>query len=98
MMGITSPELGNSWNPMPAHVHELRMEAYFYFDIPDEKAVSHVMGQPKETRVLWISNDQIAISAPWSIHCAAGTSSYSFIWGMAGDDDPIIPFPISDLQ
>ncbi|SIT08645.1 4-deoxy-L-threo-5-hexosulose-uronate ketol-isomerase [Zobellia uliginosa] len=98
MMGITSPELGNAWNTMPAHVHELRMEAYFYFDIPEGKAAAHIMGQPQETRILWVANEQAVISPPWSIHCAAGTSPYSFIWGMAGDDDPIVPYPISELQ
>jgi len=98
MMGITSPEPGNSWNTMPAHVHELRMEAYFYFDIPKDNAVAHIMGQPQETRLLWISNDQVAISPPWSIHCASGTSPYNFIWGMAGDDDPIQPYPIKNLR
>jgi len=98
MMGITAPEDGNAWNTMPAHVHELRMEAYFYFGIPEGKAAAHIMGQPTETRVLWIANDQIAISPPWSIHCAAGTSAYNFIWGMAGDDDPINPFPIAQLR
>jgi len=98
MMGITAPEHGNAWNTMPAHVHELRMEAYFYFDIPEGKAAAHIMGQPQETRVLWVANNQIAISPPWSIHCAAGTSPYNFIWGMAGDDDPINPYPIKDLR
>jgi len=98
MMGITAPEHGNAWNTMPAHVHELRMEAYFYFDITDGEAAAHIMGQPQETRVLWVANDQIAISPPWSIHCAAGTSPYNFIWGMAGDDDPINPYPIKDLR
>jgi len=98
MMGITTPEFGNAWNTMPAHVHELRMEAYFYFDIPEGKASAHIMGQPDETRILWLGNNQIAISPPWSIHCAAGTSPYSFIWGMAGDDSPIEPYPIQNLK
>jgi len=98
MMGITAPEPGNAWNTMPAHVHELRMEAYFYFNVPEGKAAAHIMGQPQETRILWIANDQVAISPPWSIHCAAGTSPYNFIWGMAGDDSVIDPYPIAGLR
>ncbi len=86
MMGITDCYPGNVWNTMPCHTHELRMEAYFYFDAPEGNSMCHIMGEPKENRLIWVNNEQAVISPPWSIHTAAGTSHYSFIWGMAGSD------------
>ena len=85
-MGITELKEGSVWNTMPAHTHTRRMEVYMYYRLPQGQKILHVMGEPQETRPIWTNNEQAVISPQWSVHCAAGTSNYTFIWGMCGEN------------
>ncbi len=100
-MGMTELETGSIWNTMPAHTHERRMEVYFYFDLPEDQAVFHMMGAPEETRHILIHNEQAVISPSWSIHAGAGTCAYTFIWAMGGENqafDDMDGVAIRDLR
>ena len=101
VMGVTTLHPGSMWNTMPAHTHDRRMEAYLYFDLPDDARVVHLMGQPDETRHLLVGNEEAVISPSWSVHSGVGTASYSFVWAMAGENqafDDMDPHPAAALR
>lgn len=86
VLGFTSLEEGSVWNTMPVHTHQRRMEVYMYFDLPEDGIVCHLMGKPEETKHLIVRDGQAVISPSWSIHTGAGTSNYTFVWGMGGEN------------
>jgi 4-deoxy-L-threo-5-hexosulose-uronate ketol-isomerase len=101
IMGMTTLETGCIWNTMPVHTHPRRMEAYFYFDLTQENVVFHFMGEPSQTRHLVVRNEEAVLSPSWSIHSGAGTSSYTFIWGMSGENQSFADMdgvPMSELK
>lgn len=101
VMGVTTLHPGSMWNTMPSHTHDRRMEAYLYFDVPEDARVIHLMGQPQQTRHLVMANQQAVISPNWSIHSGVGTAAYSFIWAMAGENksfDDMDTFPVTEMR
>ncbi|MFK7932336.1 MAG: 5-dehydro-4-deoxy-D-glucuronate isomerase [Saprospiraceae bacterium] len=98
VMGLTVLQEGSVWNTMPAHTHDRRSEVYLYFDVPQDQGVMHFMGQPQETRHLWVRDRQAIISPPWSIHAGSGTASYSFIWAMAGENQDFSDMDFLELK
>lgn len=101
VMGYTVLQQGSVWNTMPPHTHDRRSEVYCYFDVAEGHQVAHFMGHPQETRALWMSEKDIALSPSWSIHSGAGTNSYAFVWGMGGENqrfDDMDGFPITELR
>ncbi|MBP1565489.1 MAG: 5-dehydro-4-deoxy-D-glucuronate isomerase [Oscillospiraceae bacterium] len=101
VMGMTSLKPGSVWNTMPCHTHDRRMEVYLYFELSDDAVVFHYMGEPQETRHLVMRNEEAVISPSWSIHSASGTQAYTFIWGMAGENqafDDMDAVAMTDLR
>lgn len=101
VMGLTVLDKGSVWNTMPSHTHTRRMEAYFYFDIPNGQVVFHFMGEPQQTRHMVLQNYSAIISPPWSIHSGCGTANYGFIWGMSGENynyTDMDPVAIHDIR
>ena len=101
VMGVTTLHEGSMWNTMPAHTHDRRTECYLYFDLPADARVLHIMGKPSQTRHLVVANQEAIISPSWSVHSGVGTSAYSFVWAMAGENqsfDDMDTFPVAEMR
>jgi len=101
VMGLTVLSEGSVWNSVPPHTHTRRMEVYFYFDLPQQHRIFHLMGEPTETRHIVVANQEALISPPWSVHCGPGTTNYGFIWAMAGENytfTDMDPVAIGDMR
>ena len=101
VMGVTTLHEGSMWNTMPAHTHDRRTECYLYFDLPADARVLHIMGEPSQTRHLVVANEEAIISPSWSVHSGVGTSAYSFVWAMAGENqsfDDMDTFPVAEMR